>query len=123
MDEENVQNPDELENQQIAVNAVPLCPNCLEPCDSRDNYCPNCDSNEAINPLASYFPYENIRFQTGMFGKLWHKSRDSNTALWLKIFCAGLYILLVPLMFLMFASCARYQYLFKRKRFSGRDKK
>lgn len=52
---------------------TPVCPCCLEPCSPLDFYCPHCASNEAINPLASYMPFVRIRFEVGMYGKLWNK--------------------------------------------------
>ena len=58
----------------VADDAVPLCPACLEPCNPLDHYCPNCGSNEAINPVASYMPFESIRFETGLIGKMWRKT-------------------------------------------------
>ena len=65
MGEQNTQNPYESVSMKIGEDAVPVCPNCLEPCDPLDYYCPYCDSNEAINPLASYMPYVRIRFHAG----------------------------------------------------------
>ncbi len=53
--------------------AWPLCTNCMTPCDPRLYYCPNCDSNEPINPLVPYISFVNIRFNTGIFIKLWRK--------------------------------------------------
>jgi len=52
-------------------NATPVCPHCLRPVDPLAYYCPNCDSNDAINPLACYLPFVRIRFVVGMIGKLW----------------------------------------------------
>jgi len=104
----------------LAEDAVPLCPNCLEPCDPRGNYCPKCGSNEAINPLASYLP-ESISLRAGMFGKLWHKACDSNTNLGLKCFYICIFLLFMPVMFLMLAACARDQFLFRKKRFLDHD--
>ena len=52
---------------------VPVCPSCLEPCSPLDFYCPHCASNSVINPLASYMPFVRIRFEVGMYGRLWNK--------------------------------------------------
>jgi len=49
----------------------PVCPKCFQPCNPMQNYCPNCDSNEAMNPLATYMPLESIRFIAGIYGKMW----------------------------------------------------
>ena len=79
MDNENITNKHEPISLKVADNAVPLCPNCLEPCNPLDNYCPNCDSNEAINPMATYMPLESVRFTAGLYGKLWRKTCAPDT--------------------------------------------
>ena len=79
MDEESELNTHESVSLKVANDAVPLCPNCLEPCDPLINYCPNCASNEAINPLASYMPFVDLRFRVGMIGKLWRKTWAPDT--------------------------------------------
>ena len=95
MDEFTQDNSEPTEQQMIvADDAVPLCPNCLRPCNPLDYYCLYCDSNEAINPLASYMPYVRIRFHAGMYGKLWRKSWSSETSpklCWLYLLIAFLY--------------------------------
>jgi len=62
---------EELIDNFIPEDAQPVCPKCFKPCNPNHNYCTNCDSNEPINPLASYMPFERIRFITGMYGKIW----------------------------------------------------
>lgn len=52
----------------------PLCPNCLRRCHPLQYYCANCGGNEVINPLASYMPYVRIRFNVGIFIKLWRRA-------------------------------------------------
>jgi hypothetical protein len=79
MDEPNTENTYGSVSMQVDEDAVPLCPNCLEPCDPFANYCPNCGSNEVINPLASYMPFVDLRFRIGMFGKLWRKTWAPDT--------------------------------------------
>lgn len=64
----------------VAEDAIPLCPSCLEPCDPMTHYCPNCASNETINPLASYMPFVDLRFRVGMLGKLWRKTWSQDTS-------------------------------------------
>jgi len=102
----------ELTEQQMAVadDAVPLCPDCLEPCDLITNYCPHCGSNEAINPLASYMPYVNIRFNTGMYGKLWRKCWHAQTP----VFYRCLYIS-VAFLFYSIISVIGLPFLFTEK--------
>jgi len=116
MNEEISENTFEPDSDKIAQDAVPLCPICLEPCDPRDHYCPKCGSNEAINPLASYMPFESIRFEAGMFGKLWHKAWDPRISLWTNGLYICVFILFMPIMFLMLLICAGYQFMFGKKR-------
>ena len=42
MDKEETGDMLESVSIQVDEDAVPLCPNCLEPCDPLDNYCRNC---------------------------------------------------------------------------------
>ncbi len=60
----------------VPEDAWPVCPKYFQPCNPLQNYCNNCDSNETINPLASYMPFVRIRFTTGMFGKIWRRILD-----------------------------------------------
>lgn len=85
----------------LAEDAVPLCPNCLEPCDPLDNYCTHCGSNEAINPLASYMPFVDIRFNTGIFGKLWRKCWNSEIPILVRCLYIGIAFLFYPFIFCM----------------------
>ena len=101
MDQESDINPDESISQQLADDAIPLCPNCLSECDPLDNYCLNCDSNEAINPLASYIPFVKIRFETGMFGKLWRKCWHSQTPSFTRGLCICIAFLFYSPIFLI----------------------
>jgi len=117
MDEQDSLNPDELISQQLADDAVPVCPNCLEPCDPLDNYCPYCDSNETINPLVSYMPFADLRFKVGMIGKLWRKTRSSGTPIGHRILYVCILLLFFPAFFLiMFPASIAYKHLNRRNR-------
>ena len=59
----------------IPEGAWPVCPNCFQPCNPLHNYCENCGSNEAINPIAPYLPFVNIRFNYGGFVTMWRGMR------------------------------------------------
>jgi len=84
--EDSWSGPDDQE--RIADDALPLCSNCLKPCHPLQNYCHGCGSNQVINPLASYMPFVNIRFNYGglltMWRKIWY-SKD--TRLVSRVFC------------------------------------
>jgi len=65
---------------KVAGDAVPVCPNCFEPCDRLDYYCKKCGSDSPVNPTASYMPLESVRFQAGFYGNLWRKIWASDTS-------------------------------------------
>ncbi|MHC4501540.1 MAG: hypothetical protein ACYS21_20825 [Planctomycetota bacterium] len=106
MTEENYDNPSEAEHEEvkklddglISGDAWPVCPQCFVPCHPLQNYCENCDSNEAINPLASYMPFVRIRFNIGMLIKLWRRIRyDKETSIMSALF----YLLLLVMALLI----------------------
>ena len=77
---------------------VPVCPNCFSPCTPGQDYCSNCDSNEVINPLASYIPFVQIRFSYGFFGKMWRIIwYDKTAGLFMKLLCAFLIVVFAPI--------------------------
>lgn len=85
----------------LADDAVPLCPNCLEPCNPLDNYCTHCGSNEAINPLASYMPFVDLRFRLGMLGKLWRETWRSDVVMVKRIPGICIFLLFYPFLLLI----------------------
>ena len=101
MENEKTENMFESVSMQVGEDAVPLCPNCLEPCDPLDNYCQNCESNETINPLASYMPFTDLRFRIGMIGKLWHNLWSPETSIILRILYIFVLLLFSPVIFLI----------------------
>lgn len=82
--------------------SVPICPKCLRECDPRTYYCPHCDSNEAIDPLASYMPFVDIRFECGFYGKAWRTiwyNKEASAAL--KLLCLVLIIYFAPILLIV----------------------
>jgi len=78
---------EQVDDEFIPADARPLCPKCLKPCHPLQHYCNSCDSNDAINPLTPYMPFLNIRFNMGMFGKLWRRIwYDKDTSIMRKLF-------------------------------------
>ena len=69
--------PEDCSPEWLDVNAPlegwPVCPKCLNPVHPQQYYCDNCDSNQAVNPMATYLPFVNIRFMCGIFGTMWRK--------------------------------------------------
>ena len=88
-------------SMQVGDDAVPLCPDCLEPCNPLANYCPNCASNEAINPLASYMPFVDLRLRIGMVVKLLRKTWNSDTPRGHRILYVAVFIVSMPVFFLL----------------------
>ena len=88
------------ENDFIPNDAKPLCPECFHPCDPLQNYCDNCGSNEVINPLASYMPFVRLRFNIGMYGKIWRKIfNDKDATIIKRLFYPFAFILIAALLF------------------------
>jgi hypothetical protein len=88
---------EEGDDEFIPDDAQPLCPKCLRPCEPLQYYCGSCDSNEAINPLASYMPFVRIRFHIGMAVKAWRKTLyDKERSIIFRLFClfAGIVVVL-----------------------------
>jgi hypothetical protein len=87
------------QEQDNLADAWPVCPKCFEPCHPLQSYCEHCDSNEVINPLASYMPFVRIRFNIGMLGRLWRRIwHDEETSIALKVFFWLLLILALMLL-------------------------
>lgn len=90
---------EKLCDEFIPDDAQPLCPNCLIPCDPRQNYCENCGSNEVVNPLASYMPFVRLRFAYGFFGKMWRKMwYDEEASIIFRLVCLCLIFLFAPIL-------------------------
>ena len=50
---------------------VPLCLQCAEPVDPLDKICPHC--GEAVGQLTPYLPWESIRWEAGIWGRMWRQ--------------------------------------------------
>ena len=91
----------QLDDEFIPADARPLCPKCLKPCHPLQNYCDSCDSNDVINPLASYMPFVRIRFNIGMLCKMWRRKwYDKEASIIFRLLC-WFVIILFTLIFLM----------------------
>ena len=69
----DIKEAEQVGDEFIPADARPLCFKCLKPCHPLQYYCDNCDSNNVINPLASYMPFVRIRFRCGFCGDMWRK--------------------------------------------------
>lgn len=108
-DEEIFDEP--VEDEDLNQPPLPLCPNCLTPCSPRDYYCPHCGSNEALNPLASYMPFVRIRYEAGLYGRLWNKCWSPQTHLVGRIAYILFFVLFVPFLLIMGLPVLLYQKL------------
>ncbi len=83
----------QLDDEFIPAGARPVCFKCLKPCHPLQNYCDSCDSNDVINPLASYMPFVRIRFRCGFCGDMWRKVLyDKEASIILRSLCLFLTI-------------------------------
>jgi len=84
----------QVEDDFIPDDACPLCSNCLKACQPLQYYCDGCDSNEVINPLASYMPFVRIRFAIGMVVRAWRKMLyDQEASMTFRLVCLLIIIL------------------------------
>lgn len=98
----NIKETEQVEDEFIPVDARPVCFKCLKPCHQLQNYCDSCDSNEVINPLASYMPFVRIRFECGFYGKMWRKvlyDKEASIILW--SLCLFLTIAFAPILIIV----------------------
>ena len=90
---------EKLDDDFIPNDARPLCLKCLKPCHPLQNYCDNCDSNQVINPLASYMPFVNIRFNYDIYLTMWRKVwYDSKTSIVSRLFYLFMIAAFMPML-------------------------
>ena len=79
----DIKTTEQVDDEFIPVDALPVCMKCLKPCHPLQYYCDKCDSNDAINPLTPYIGFVNIRFNYGIFLTMWRRAfhdRDTSVA-------------------------------------------
>lgn len=77
----------------------PVCLRCFKPCHPLQNYCDNCDSDDAINPLTPYMGFVNIRFNYGIFCTMLRKiCYDKQTSIARKLLYLLLIVVFIPVM-------------------------
>ncbi|MHC4546009.1 MAG: hypothetical protein ACYSYL_16065 [Planctomycetota bacterium] len=95
----DIKKAEQVDDKFIPADARPVCMKCLKPCHPLQNYCGNCDSNEVINPLASYMPFVRIRFRCGFYGKMWRKALyDKEASIILRSLCMFLTFAFAPIL-------------------------
>ena len=95
----NIIEVERVDDEFIPADARPLCLKCLKPCHPLQYYCDKCDSNNVINPLASYMPFVRIRFWCGFCGDMWRKVLyDKEASIILRSLCLFLTIAFAPIL-------------------------
>lgn len=93
----NDTSPAKMNDEFIPHDAWPVCPKCLKPCNPLQNYCNNCGSNQVINPLATYIPFVNIRFNYDIFLTMWRKIwYEKDTSITNRLFYLFMITMCVP---------------------------
>lgn len=91
-----------LDDEFIPDDAWPVCMKCLKPCHPLQFYCDKCDSNDVINPLASYMPYVRIRFRCGFCGDMWRTVLyDKEASLVIRTLCLFMTIAFAPILIIV----------------------
>jgi hypothetical protein len=75
---------------------IPLCLNCLHPVDPLHHYCPHC--GRAVGQLTPIMPYESIRWQVDIWGKMWNQLWSKEISAAGKLFRLFMIIWNVPVM-------------------------
>jgi hypothetical protein len=84
-------------DKPVIEEPCPICPRCMQPCNPHNDYCLNCDSNEAMNPLVTYMPFESIRFIAGLYGRMFKAVFFEKQTSWVKrIFYFVILLIAVP---------------------------
>jgi hypothetical protein len=98
----NIKEVERVDDEFIPTDALPLCLKCLKLCNPLQNYCDSCDSNDVINPLASYMPYVRIRFECGIYGKMWRKVLyDKEASIIFRSLCMFLTFAFAPILIIV----------------------
>ena len=98
----NIIEVERVDDEFIPADARPLCLKCLKPCHPLQYYCDKCDSNNVINPLASYMPFVRIRFWCGFCGDMWRKVLyDKEASIILRSLCLFLTIAFAPILIIV----------------------
>lgn len=98
----NIIEVERVDDEFIPADARPLCSKCLKPCNPLQNYCDSCDSNDVINPFASYMPFVRIRFWCGFCGDMWRTVLyDKEASIILRSLCLFMTIAWAPILIIV----------------------
>jgi len=77
-------------------NEIPLCLNCLRPVNPLYHYCPHC--GRAVGQLTPIMPYESIRWQVDIWGRMWRQLWSREISFAGKLFRLFMIVWNVPIM-------------------------
>jgi hypothetical protein len=98
----DIKQAEPVDDEFIPADARPVCLKCLKPCHPLQHYCDRCDSNDVINPLASYMPFVRIRFMCGFYGNMWRKVLcDKEASIILRLICLFMTIAFAPILIIV----------------------
>ncbi len=98
----DIKGTEQVDDEFIPADARPVCFKCLKPCHPLQYYCDGCDSNNVINPLASYMPFVRIRFRCGFCGDMWRKVLyDKESSIILRLLCLFLTFAFAPILIIV----------------------
>ena len=87
---------DHLETHKHEPEEVPLCLHCLEPVSPLDHVCPHCGG--AVGQLTPYLPFESIRWEAGIWGRMWRQVWEKKTPLVGRVLLLVVIIWFVPVL-------------------------
>ena len=98
----DIKQAEPVDDEFIPADSLPICLKCLKPCHPLQNYCDSCDSNDVINPLASYMPFVRIRFRCGFCGDMWRTVLyDKKVSIMLRSLCLFMTIYFAPILIIV----------------------
>ena len=98
----NIFSPQPDDEFPVAKDARPVCPNCLSECNPLQEYCDKCGSPSVINPLATYMPFVNIRFNYGGLMRMWHNVTASRRVSFVgKLFNMLILVVVAPIVIII----------------------
>jgi hypothetical protein len=98
----NITEAEQFDDEFIPADAQPVCFKCLKPCHPLQYYCDGCDSNDVINPLASYMPLVRIPFRCGFCGDMWRKVLyDKEASIIFRTLCLFMTIAFAPILIIV----------------------
>ena len=81
---------------EVGEEGTPVCLRCLRPTDPLVHYCPHC--GEAIGRFTTYIPFVDIRWYTGVYGKMWRQAWSGDISIVGRIIRFMVIVMFAPVM-------------------------